>query len=219
MAIRRLDQDGLRMATQELTAGRVVVIPFPSPLPYVIAGTTAPGVNTAKGRPAEQPTGMAIADPAGIRQYITLDPESLQFAEWASRVRKINLLVPVTDDVPDWLKPAVVDGRAGITLAWLPELRPLLDSFGHLYLSSANRTKNDVATTAHAAGTEFPDHLVLDGDRLRDPTMKSGSAAMILFDKDLATRIHRGGIHLDGHPDPDAYLTDLKRAWQSRRHI
>jgi tRNA A37 threonylcarbamoyladenosine synthetase subunit TsaC/SUA5/YrdC len=217
MPIQRLDQDGIRAATHELSAGREIILPFPSPLPYVIAGTSADGVNTVKGRPAEQSTGMAIADAADILPYIALDPESWQFAEWASRARKVNVLVPVTDAVPDWVRPTVVAGQAAITLAWLPELLPLLDGFRHLYLSSANRTKHEVATTAHAAGTEFPNLLVLDGDRLRDASTKSGSAAIVRFDRQLAASVHRSGIHMDGWPDASSFLADLKRDWQASR--
>jgi tRNA A37 threonylcarbamoyladenosine synthetase subunit TsaC/SUA5/YrdC len=160
---------------------------------------------------------MAIADAADILRYVALDPESWQFAEWASRVRKVNLLVPVTDAVPDWVRPTVAAGRAAVTLAWPAELRPLLDGFGHLYLSSANRTKREVATTAHAAGTEFPDLLVLDGDRLRDATTRSGSAAIVSFGRQLATHVHRSGVHLDGWPDAGSFLAGLERDWRASR--
>ena len=215
MAITMLDPDGIEAAARELSAGRAVVLPFPSPLPYVVAGTSASGVNTAKGRPAGQPAGMVIADPAHLRRYIALDEETRQFAEWASSIRKVNLLVPVTGTVPDWARPAVSAGWAAYTLAFLPELRPLLDRFGHLYLSSANRTKREVATAARAADTEFGGGLlVVDGDRLRDQNAKSGSAAIVRCDRDLSLTVHRPGIHLDGWPDPGSYLADLKRDWQ-----
>jgi transposase len=216
MTIQQLDQDGIHAATQELSAGRAVVLPCPAPLPYAVVGTRAARVNAAKGRFADQPVGMAITDPTELRRYITLDPESRQFAEWASRVRKLNLLVPVTDTVPDWALPSVSTGWAALTLAWLPELRPLLDRFGHLYLSSANRTKHAVTTTAHAADVEFRGELlVLDGGRLRDPRIKSGSAAIVRFDRHLSTQIHRSGINMDGWPDATSYLSGLKRDWQA----
>ena len=206
----------MHAATQELVAGRVVVLPCSSPLPYAVVGTDAAGVNTVKDRPADQPTGMAIADPTELRRHIALDPESWQFAAWASRDRKVNLLVPVKDTAPDWAQPAVSTGWAAITLAWLPELRPLLERFGHLYLSSANRTERAVATYARAADIEFHGELlVLDGGRLRDPRIMSGSAAIVRFERDLSTRIHRSGINMAGWPDANSYLADLKRDWQA----
>lgn len=216
MAIRMLDQDGIDAATQELSAGRAIVLPWPSPLPYVVAGTSASSVNTSKGRPADQPAGMVIADSAALEPYIALDRETRQFAEWASRARMVNIMVPVTDAVPDWARPAVSSGWAAYTLACLPELRPLLDRFGHLYLSSANRTKREVATAAQAAETEFRGELlVLDGDRLRDQNAKSGSAAIVRFDRHLSLAVHRTGIHTDGWPDAATYLAALKREWQA----
>lgn len=194
----------------------MIVLPCPSPLPYAVAGTSASSVNTAKGRPGDQPTGMVIGDLADLRPYIALDPETQRFAEWASRVRKTNVMVPVTGDVPGWVRPAVSGGWAAFTLACLPELRPLLDRFGHLYLSSANRTKREVATTAHAAEAEFRGELlVLDGDRLRDQSAKSGSAVIVRFDRRLSIAVHRTGINMDGWPDADSYLAGLKREWQA----
>ena len=105
MAIRMLDQDGVEAAAQELSAGRAIVLPCPSPLPYAVAGTNASSVNTSKGRPGGRPTGMVVADPAVLRPYIALDRETRQFAEWASEVRKANVMVPVADEVPDWVRP------------------------------------------------------------------------------------------------------------------
>jgi L-threonylcarbamoyladenylate synthase len=218
MTVQELNHDGMRVAAQELSAGRAVVLPCSSPLPYAVVGTSASSVNAAKGRPADQPVGMAIADATELRRHIALDPDSWQFAEWASRVRQVNIFVPVTGAVPDWAEPAVSAGWAALTLAWLPELRPLLDRFGHLYLSSANRTQHEVATTAHAADTEFgTELLVLDGDRLRDGSMKSGSAAIIRFEQHLSAHVHRSGINMDGWPDAAGYLADLKRDWQASR--
>lgn len=217
MAIRMLDQDGIEAATRALSVGRVIVLPCPSPLPYVVAGTSASSVNTSKGRPGEQPTGVVIADPADLRPYVVLDRETWQFAEWVSRERKVNVMAPVAEEVPDWVRPAVSGGWVAFTLAFLLELRPLLGRFGHLYLSSANRTKHEVTTTAHAAEAEFRGELlVLDGDGLRDQGARSGSAAIVRFDRHLSVTVHRTGINMDGWPDAESYLASLKRDWQTQ---
>src|SRR5262245_56017249 len=110
MTIQELNHDGMHVAAQELTAGRAVILPCSSPLPYAVAGTSAPTVNTAKGRPADQPVGMAIADATKLTRHIALDPDSWHFAEWASRARHVNILVPMTDAAPDWAHPAISAG-------------------------------------------------------------------------------------------------------------
>jgi tRNA A37 threonylcarbamoyladenosine synthetase subunit TsaC/SUA5/YrdC len=52
----------LRQVGRALDAGMPIVVPLPTPLPYVVAGSDAEAVNAAKGRPAAQPAGIAVAD-------------------------------------------------------------------------------------------------------------------------------------------------------------
>lgn len=203
-------------AAGELSAGRPVVVPFPSPLPYGIAAADSAAANEVKGRPADQAVGIALAGLAELRPYLDLDEQTCQLAEWASRVQKLSLLLPVADTVPVWLAPAVVDGLAAVTLVWLPELRALLQQFGHLYISSANRTAREVATTAATANREFEDSLlVLDGDPMRDAGARSGSATIVRFGPDLTLRVFRSGINTEGCPHEQGYLDGLVRAWQT----
>lgn len=205
-------------AAQELSEGRAIVVPAPSPLPYGVVATTSAAVNDAKGRSTDQATGMACADFASVRPYLELDEPTCRLAEWASRVRMLSLLLPVGDAVPAWVRPAVVDRRVAITLAWLPELRPLLEQFGHLYMSSANRTTRAVATTAAAADKEFGGSLlILDGDPLRDCEIRSGSSSIVQIDPHLRLQVFRGGINTDGHSDEQNYLDELIHEWQADR--
>jgi tRNA A37 threonylcarbamoyladenosine synthetase subunit TsaC/SUA5/YrdC len=174
------DTDGLRQAERALHAGEPVVLPMPTPLPYVVAGEDAGAVNVAKGRPAEQPAGMALADLALAAPHVALDAPALDLARRLTAERGLNVLLPVRDDPPAWMRPSISRGWLGLTLAWLGRLRPLLDERGPLYLSSGNRTGGEVAVTAKAADAAFAGELlVVDGDAYRDPAVASGSATMV----------------------------------------
>ncbi|MDT7711398.1 MAG: L-threonylcarbamoyladenylate synthase, partial [Pseudonocardiales bacterium] len=122
MTIVRADEEGLRQVGRALDASIPIVVPLPTPLPYVIAGSDAAVVNVAKGRPAEQATGVAVADFTMVTPYVELDEDTLAFARWLSAHELLNLMLPVGKGGPAWM--------------W----RPLLDERGHLYISSANRT-------------------------------------------------------------------------------
>lgn len=216
MTLVRMDEGGTAAVAEEIAAGRPVVVPFPSPLPYVVAGSVAAAVNTVKGRPGEQPVGMALASFTALEPYTALDAETRRWAEWASRVRMVNLFLPVTEPVPEWARPGVANGIAAVTLAWLAQLRPVLDRFGHLYLSSANRTSREVTTTAAHADAEFGHELlVVDGDHLRGPATRSGSAAIVRFERHLCAQLVRDGVNTEGRPDGQAFVAGLLADWQT----
>jgi hypothetical protein len=97
---------------------------------------------------------------------------------------------------PPWLREGSVDGFVGITLAWLPQTRPIADRLGHLFVSSGNLTSRPAAVTAPEADAMFGGRrLVLDGDRLRDPDMPHGSATMIEVRRSGVLRVVRDGIN------------------------
>ena len=75
-----------------------------------------------------------------------------------------------TRDTDNALSPAISDGLVFFTCtSWLPGIAPIIVSFGHLYMSSANITGGRSATTAAEAGLAFGDNLVvLDEDPYRD---------------------------------------------------
>ncbi|WP_091530586.1 Sua5/YciO/YrdC/YwlC family protein [Microlunatus soli] len=214
-----LDAAGLDRIGGSLDSGAAVVLPMPLPLPYVVAGRDAGAVNRAKGRPADQPCGVAVADFDRVTPFLRLDQESLAFAHWLMTDQLINLLLPVGDDPPDWMAPSISAGRFAIMLGWLPAIRRLLDDRDHLYVSSANLTGGSVAVTAAAAEqTLGADTPVLDGDRLRQPRGESGSAAILSVESDGAVQLVRSGIQTVGRDDHRIFLDELRQAWSDRPH-
>lgn len=140
MTIISLDDRGLAALTEQLSGGAPVVVPLPSPLPYVVAGAEAGAVNAAKGRPRAQPVGAAIRTLDLIEPALRLDPESVRLARWLCFTEHAGVLVPVGADAPGWLAPATVDQMAFLGGAWLPELSALFADRTHLYMSSGNAT-------------------------------------------------------------------------------
>lgn len=210
------DAAGLWRAAGVLDAGVPVVMPLPSPLPYVVAGTNAANVNAAKGRPVEQTTGMAVADIALIAPYVELDAHSWAFARWLATDRMMNLLLPIRAGSPAWAKPSTRQGWLGLTAACLEEMRVLLDQRGLLYVSSANRTGGQVAVTAPAANGAFADRLlVIDGDPFRDPAASSGSATILRIERRGGLSLVRHGIHdVAFAGGTEQFLQHLTRLWQ-----
>jgi L-threonylcarbamoyladenylate synthase len=148
MTILPMSVDGLAEIAAALRAGEAVVIPFASPLPYVVAGTRASTVNEAKGRPSGQPCGILVGAPEDVAAYLDLDAATVRLSMWIAAVERANVLVPVRPDAPAWLREGSVDGFAGLTLASLPQTRPIADRLGHLFVSSGNLTSRPAAVTA-----------------------------------------------------------------------
>ena len=198
-----------------VAAGAPVVLPFPTPLPYVVAGLDPAAVNEAKGRPADQPVGLLLPDLDRVADHIDLAAEGLAFAAWLSTHERLNLFVPARDPMPDRLRPSTSDGWLAITLAVLDEVRPLLEYHSRLCLSSANRTGGPVATTAESADVAFGGALpVLDGAAARDPSRPSGSATIVRVGPARRLEIVRNGIQTAHHPGTlDDYLADLTRRY------
>lgn len=195
-----------------LDAGAAVVLPMPTPLPYVVAGADPAAVNRAKGRPASQPTGLGVLDFALVEPWLALDPPSVALARRLTDDLLLNLFVPVSGQAPDWLRPASASGLVGVTTACADRARPLLKSHGgHLVLSSANRTGADVAVSAAQADAQFDGRLlVLDGDDERDPSVPCGSAAIVVVRHGGQLQLARGGVQSAGR-DPWTFLEALRR--------
>jgi L-threonylcarbamoyladenylate synthase len=217
MTIVRGDE-GLRRLGEALAGNVPVVLPLPVPLPYVVAGSGAGPVNVAKGRPAGQAVGVVVADFAMVAPFVELDRETLAFARWLSARELVNVLLPVGDGGPEWMRPSTAKGWLALMLGWFGHLRPLLDEWGHLYVSSANRTGGEVAVTSAAANTAFDDELlVLDGDELRDQSVVSGSAAMVRIGSRRRVEVVRHGVHGAAFAgDTDRFLRELNRRWDNR---
>jgi tRNA A37 threonylcarbamoyladenosine synthetase subunit TsaC/SUA5/YrdC len=215
----RADEEGLRHLGQALDASIPVIVPLPTPLPYVIAGSDAAAVNVAKGRPAEQATGVAVADFTLVTPHVQLDEDTLAFARWLSTHELLSLMLPVGEGGPAWMRPSTSKGWLGVMLGWLDQIRPLLHERGHLYVSSANRTGGEVAITAATAATAFGDELlVIDGDAARDLSVASGSATIVRIRPHRQVDVVRHGINDAGIADDTSrFLQQLTQRWDASR--
>ncbi len=195
------------------------MIPFPSPLPYVIAATQAATVNQAKGRPPNQPCGILASAADDVAQHLDLDPATVALSIWIARVERANLFVPLRPDAPQWLRSGTVNGFVGITLAWLAQTRPLAHEFGHLFVSSANLTSRPVAVTAIEADSIFDSaRLVLDGSPFRCASVPHGSATIIEVRREGQLRVVRDGINNHSlTADHAAYLQVLRNRFATSR--
>jgi L-threonylcarbamoyladenylate synthase len=144
----------------------------------------------------------------------------LPMARWLCESELVSLMAPVRPGAPGWLSPAVPDGMAFFSATpWLPEITKIIATFGHLYVSSANTTGEQSATTAAQVGRSFGDDLlVLDGDARRDRSRPHGSTTIIRLTEAGDLAVARPGINNAAFgTDLNAYASDLSRRWQARR--
>jgi tRNA A37 threonylcarbamoyladenosine synthetase subunit TsaC/SUA5/YrdC len=218
VAILPIDSRGVVQAVDALRSGFPVVLPMPSPLPYVITGTDAEAVNTAKKRPASQPVGVSVVNIDVIAAHLGVDDGVLPLARWLCDSELVSLLVPVRPGAPKWLRPATSEGMVFFSAApWLPELAEIIATFEHLYISSANITTGRPATTVAEAGQAFGDDLfVLDGEALRDQSITHGSTTIVRVSAAGELGVARPGINNAAFGvDLAGYADDLSRRWQA----
>jgi L-threonylcarbamoyladenylate synthase len=207
--------------TAALRADEAVVLPLPSPLPYGVFGTSPAIANRAKGRPENQPTGIVVADVGGFAPHLAVSAETVPLVEWLCVTAQLNVFVPLAADAPAWMLQdrALTHEAVGIMGSWLPGLRDVLTDFGHLFVSSANKTKQAVAVTAGEADESFGGRLlVVDGDADRDAGRPHGSATMVRVSADGQLTLARHGINDKSFGgDDDAYLAELRRQYEEGR--
>jgi tRNA A37 threonylcarbamoyladenosine synthetase subunit TsaC/SUA5/YrdC len=220
MPVLPIKDPSIEEAIGALRSGSPIVIPAPSPLAYAIVGTDAAAVNTAKGRPADQPAGIGVADIGIVAPYLDLADGVLPMARWLCESELVSLLAPVRPGGPGWLAPATSGGMLFFTSTpWLSPIAPIIAEFGRLYMSSANRTGTLSATTVAEAGQAFGDTLiVLDGDPLRDQSGPHGSTTMVRIGRDGDLSVARPGINNRSFGDDlDAYAASLTVRWREHR--
>ncbi|WP_405591063.1 Sua5/YciO/YrdC/YwlC family protein [Streptomyces sp. NBC_01190] len=213
MTVISCDQAGLAGVTRALDTGEAVLLPTPSPLPYVVAGRVAERVNTAKGRPAGQAVALWVPDLAPVTPWIALAPHHLPLLRWLLVKELVTVLVPVRPSglTPSWVAPALRDGHVLLAGPGLPALNALHAGPRPLYVSSGNRTTHPpVATAAEAAATFGPDVLVLDGDEFRDAAVRHASSTMLRFGPRAELDVVRHGIQDAPFADGETYLKDLR---------
>jgi L-threonylcarbamoyladenylate synthase len=206
------DRAGLDRVTRALEAGAAVLLPTPSPLPYVVAARTAERVNTTKGRPAGQAVALWVPDLAPVAPWIALAAARLPLLRRLLVDELVTVLVParVAPDAPAWLEPSLRDGYLLLAGPSLPALGALHTGPRPLYVSSGNRTTQPPAATAEEAAAAFgPEVLVLDGDVLRDAGVRHASSTMLRFGAGAELEVVRHGVQDAAFADGEAYLKDL----------
>ena len=219
MPVLPIGDDSVDQAVAALRGGSPIVIPTPSPMAYTITGTRAAAVNTAKGRPADQPAGLSVTDINVVAPYLDIAEDVLPMARWLGESEMVSLLAPVRPGGPGWLSPAISGGMLFFAcIPWLPGVAKIIAEFGYLYMSSANLTASRPATTAAEAGEALDDRLiVLDGDSLRDASRPHGSTTMVRITSDGDLTVARSGINnLAFGDDLEGYATDLATRWRAR---
>ncbi|MGH7883532.1 MAG: hypothetical protein ACREN8_11640 [Candidatus Dormibacteraceae bacterium] len=210
------DLPGIAEARHALAAGRVAILPNPTPLAYGVAAITPHAVNVAKGRLRDQAVSVWLHDDTAWQDLVpalNLPPAARQTALALLRREFVTLLVPLRDHplLPAWITPAVREGYALLYGGrWAPLTRLLAD-FPQLYVSSANRTGHPPAATAAQATAIFGIHApVVDADALRDLSQHHSSTTMLRIAPDgNLTLVRRGAQDAANGPDPAAYLKRL----------
>ncbi|GJF33809.1 hypothetical protein KNE206_65090 [Kitasatospora sp. NE20-6] len=217
---------GLAGARQALAAGTAVVLPNPAPLTCVVAGTDPAAVNGAKHRPADQPVALWAHHPdtfADVADALDLDRPALARARHLLAGELLTLLVPLRPAArrPAWLAPASKDGWTLLFGARWQPLRPLLDAFPVLYVSSANRTGHPpAADTAEAVAVFGADTPVLalaepaesavGEPEAGEPPARRRATTTLRLHPDGRLTLHRHGAQDHPYPDAAAYLAHLR---------
>ncbi|MGW6817511.1 Sua5/YciO/YrdC/YwlC family protein [Streptomyces sp. NPDC055005] len=208
-----VDEDAAR---RFLGHGEAVVLPNPAPLTYVVAGTDPGGVNTAKGRPADQPVALWAHAPGTFTESargMDLDAGGAELARRLLEEERITLLVPLRPGHahPDWLTPATKEGWALLFGARWSPLLPVLEPFPVLYVSSANLTGRPPAASAEAARGMFPHTPVLDGGTSADRR----ATTTLRLSREGTLSLHRHGAQDRPYPTAQAYLDALRARLRS----
>ncbi|GLY53133.1 Sua5/YciO/YrdC/YwlC family protein [Lentzea sp. NBRC 102530] len=212
---------GLRTAAGAVRAGDPVVLPNPFPLTSVIAATTAEVVNKAKGRPADQPVALWVAEDerwAEFAEAVDLDETTRRFARELLVRERLTLLLPLLPGrVPDWARQSTRDGHVLVFGACWAPLRPVLDGVWPLHVSSANLTgSRPAASPAEARAMFAPEVHVLDA-LAGAPVMGRAATTTLRVGRDRALAHARDGAQDRGHESPDAYITYLRATYSDVR--
>ncbi len=204
-------------AIDHLERGLAIAVPGPTPFPYVLAGLSAATVNEAKGRPADQPAVLILADLDTISPFLALEEETLSYARWLTSSQSIHLLLPVTGELPEWAKGAVSKEMLGVSMAWHPELLNLLSLRGYLFATSANLTGDTPIGSAAEVDASFASRmLVIETGAERDQT-PAVSGMIVKVNNGLKTELVRAGFqHEQAGLSAEEYIAHLPALWRSQ---
>lgn len=204
--IRPADSTAIAQAAELLRAGQLVA--FPTETVYGLgADASQPQavahIFAAKGRPADHPLIVHLADITALPKWAAATPEdALKLAErfWPG---PLTLILKKRPEVPD----AVTGGQdsVGLRVPSHPVALALLKSFGGgVAAPSANRFGRISPTTAAHVAQEFPEGLplILDGG----PCQVGIESTIVDFTSGRAVLLRPGGIDLDALAAVLAYV-------------
>ena len=205
-------------AIDHLERGLAIAVPGPPPFPYVLVAFSAATVNEAKGRPADQPAVLILADLDSVSPFLTLDEETLSYARWLTSIKWVHLLLPVTKELPPWTKGAISKEMLGVSMAWHPELRGLLNRRGYLFATSANMTGDTPTGSAEEVEALFQSRmLVVDMEAKRVGT-RAISGMIVKVNNGLVTELVRPGFQNEqAGISPEDYVAQLPALWRTHR--
>ncbi|MEU8223690.1 META domain-containing protein [Kribbella sp. NPDC048915] len=172
-------------AIDRLRAGAAVVVTWPGPMPY---GGVASDPDALIWHSHDGRLGISVHS-AGAREklyrYLDLPDDALAAVDFALAER-VSVLAPIRLDptMPEWLAPAIADGRVlFFNGSWGP-LALLWESFSYLYGVA-------VADRASAPGT-----VIVDADHLREQA-SYGIGTTVRVDREGQLSIDRTGHAAD----------------------
>lgn len=199
----KYSSEALPLIKRRLSEGQPVVLPNPSPLPYVVVAVSPAIVNSVKGRSIDQYVASFIGKFETIKQYFNLDQYGMEIAEKCLVEKKMTVLCPVKNDieVPPFLLPSLNKNHVLLFAAHLAGIQQLCLEFPSLYVSSGNVTTMEpkqFCTSVQAQFKEFgnPEFrlLLVDGDHFRDKHQRHGSTTMVMVSPTGELSVKRKGI-------------------------
>jgi tRNA A37 threonylcarbamoyladenosine synthetase subunit TsaC/SUA5/YrdC len=188
---------------RHLSEGQPIVLPNPSPLPYMVVAVSPVIINSLKRRSIDQHVASFLGRFETIKQYLNLDQYGMEIAEKCLVEKKMTVLCPVKNDieVPAFLLPSLNKNHVLLFAAHLAGLQQLCLQFPSLYVSSGNVTRMEpkqLCTDVQAQFKEFgnPEFrlLLVDGDHLRDRHQLHGSTTMVMISRTGELSVKRKGI-------------------------
>lgn len=188
---------------RHLNEGQPVVLPNPSPLPYVVVAVSPVIINSLKCRSVDQNVASFIGKFETVKQYFNLDQYGMEIAEKCLFEKKMTVLCPVKNDIelPGFLLPSLKNNHVLLFATHLAGLQQLCLQFPSLYVSSGNVTTMEpqqFCTDVQAQFEEFGNTefrlLLVDGDHLRDRHQRHGSTTMVAISPTGNFSIKRKGI-------------------------
>lgn len=191
---------------QHLIKGDPVVLPNPTPLPYMVVAVSPAIINMVKRRSADQAVASFIGGFESIKRYADLGDDGMELSERCLIKDRMTVLCPVRNDVevPPFLVPAIKENYMLLFAAHLPDLQEMCCQLPPLYVSSGNLTAmkpeqlcSDVEAQFVRPGGPDINLLIVDGDHLRDQSQRHGSTTMVKISHTASISVVRDGIQRD----------------------